>query len=52
MDKEKCPTSICPCHKGHFLEVPVNKFHLELIGHSKPQGDLEMWLILGSNVLS
>lgn len=52
MGKKKCPASICPGHQGHFLEDPLNKFYLELIGHSTPQGDLEMWLMLSSNVLS
>lgn len=52
MGKKKCPASICPGRQGHFLEDALNKFYSELIGHSTPQGDLEMWLMLSSNVLS
>ena len=38
MEREKCHSSMCPCQKVYFLEALPNKFHLELIGHSKKNG--------------
>ena len=52
MGKEKCPASICPCHKVHFLEVPPNKFPWELTGQFPGENGLEKYLVLDSNVLS